>query len=69
MPCALGVDVGTTNLKVALVRDDATVLGAAQRAVPIERGPDTATQDASRTKRIKAGTRRLGNRPAGGGTE
>ena len=29
---------------------------------------DTATQDASRTKRIKAGTRRLGNRPAGGGT-
>jgi xylulokinase len=46
MPCALGVDVGTTNLKVALVRDDATVLGAAQRAVPIERGPDTATQDA-----------------------
>src|SRR6185503_7102967 len=46
MPCALGVDVGTTNLKVALVRDDATVVGAAQRAVPIERGPDTATQDA-----------------------
>ncbi|MDQ1508934.1 MAG: ribulokinase [Actinomycetota bacterium] len=47
MPCALGVDVGTTNLKVALVRDDATVLGAAQRALPIERGPDTATQDAA----------------------
>jgi len=47
MPYALGVDVGTTNLKVALVRDDATVLGAAQRALPIERGPDTAIQDAA----------------------
>jgi xylulokinase len=46
MPCALGVDVGTTNLKVALVRDDATVVGSAQRAVPIDRGPDTAIQDA-----------------------
>jgi len=46
MPCALGVDVGTTNLKVALVRDDATVVGSAHRPVPIERGPDTATQDA-----------------------
>jgi len=47
MPCALGVDVGTTNLKVALVRDDATVVGGAQRALPIERGPETATQDAA----------------------
>jgi xylulokinase len=46
MPCALGVDIGTTNLKVALVRDDATVVGSAQRPLPIERGPDTATQDA-----------------------
>src|SRR5436853_2919885 len=46
MSCALGVDVGTTNLKVALVRDDATVIGAAQRALTVERGPDTAEQDA-----------------------
>lgn len=46
MPCALGVDVGTTNLKVALVRDDATVVGSAQRAVPIQRSADIATQDA-----------------------
>jgi xylulokinase len=46
MPCALGVDVGTTNLKVALVRDDATEIGGAQRALSVERGPDTAIQDA-----------------------
>ena len=42
----LGVDVGTTNLKVALVRDDGTVVGGAERALAVERGPDTATQDA-----------------------
>ena len=42
MPYAIGIDVGTTNLKVALVRDDATPVGAAQRPLPIERGPGTA---------------------------
>lgn len=46
MPCAIGVDVGTTNLKVALVGDNATVIAGAQRSLPIQRGPDTATQDA-----------------------
>jgi sugar (pentulose or hexulose) kinase len=30
-----------------LIRDDATVIAGAQRALPIERGPDTATQDAA----------------------
>ena len=46
MTCAIGIDVGTTNLKVALVRDDATVIGTAQRALSVERGADTAEQDA-----------------------
>ena len=47
MPYALGIDVGTTNLKVALTRDDATVVGAAQRALAVHRGSDTAEQDSS----------------------
>src|SRR5690348_16649084 len=46
MAYAIGIDVGTTNLKVALVRDDASTVGAAARALAIERGPDTAEQDA-----------------------
>src|SRR6185436_13562428 len=47
MAHAIGIDVGTTNLKVALVRDDAAIVGAAQRALAIDRGPDTAEQDAA----------------------
>jgi xylulokinase len=47
MPFAIGVDVGTTNLKVALVRDDGTTIGGAQRALVVERGPGTAEQDAN----------------------
>jgi xylulokinase len=47
MACAIGIDVGTTNLKVALVRDDASTVGSGQRALAIERGPDTAEQDAA----------------------
>ncbi len=46
MPCAIGIDVGTTNLKVALVREDATVIATAQRALSVERGAATAEQDA-----------------------
>jgi xylulokinase len=46
MPHAIGVDVGTTNLKVALVADDATIIGCAQRTLTVERGPETAEQDA-----------------------
>jgi len=47
MAFAIGIDVGTTNLKVALVRDDATRVGAAQRPLAIVRGADTAEQDAA----------------------
>src|SRR5689334_4872993 len=47
MAYAVGIDVGTTNLKVALVGADATRVGAAQRSLAITRGPDTAEQDAS----------------------
>jgi xylulokinase len=43
----MGIDVGTTNLKVALVDSDATRVGAAQRPLAIKRGPDTAEQDAT----------------------
>ncbi len=46
MAYAIGIDVGTTNLKVALVGADARPVGAAQRPLAIERGPDTAEQDA-----------------------
>ena len=46
MPCAIGIDVGTTNLKVVLVADDARVIGMSQRALSVERGPGTAEQDA-----------------------
>jgi len=48
MAFAIGIDVGTTNLKVALVGADATAVGAAQRPLAIERGPDTVEQDAAR---------------------
>ncbi len=60
MPSALGIDAGTTNLKVALVRDDGTIAGAAQRAVPITRGPGTAEQDADELwDRLAEATREL----------
>src|SRR5579862_4412993 len=47
MAYAIGIDVGTTNLKVALVGADATRVGATQRPLAITRGPDTAEQDAA----------------------
>ena len=46
MACAIGIDVGTTNLKVVLVGDDARVIGATQRALSVTHGPGTAEQDA-----------------------
>lgn len=46
MPCAIGIDIGTTNLKVALVDDAARVICAVPRPLSVERGPGTAEQDA-----------------------
>jgi xylulokinase len=46
MRCAIGIDVGTTNLKVAVVADDGTVVGNAARPLPIAHRGDTAEQDA-----------------------
>jgi len=46
MPCAIGIDIGTTNLKVALVNDAAQVISAVPRVLSVERGPGTAEQDA-----------------------
>ena len=43
---AIGIDIGTTNLKVALVADDASVIGAAKRPLAVRHGPGTAEQDA-----------------------
>src|SRR5262245_61461655 len=42
---ALGIDVGTTNVKVALVRDDGTAVATAQRPLPMTRSGDLAEQD------------------------
>jgi len=46
MENALGVDVGTTNVKVALVRGDGTTAGTAHRALPMNRTGEVAEQDA-----------------------
>ena len=43
---ALGIDIGSTNVKVVLVRDDGATLGAAQRPLVWERHGDVAEQDA-----------------------
>src|SRR5215470_5749044 len=44
---ALGIDVGTTNVKVALVRRDGTTAAGAQRPLPMTRSGAVAEQDAS----------------------
>lgn len=49
MANALGIDVGTTNVKVALVRDDGTTVGSAQRPLLITRTDEIAEQDAEIT--------------------
>ena len=46
MPTALGIDVGTTNVKAALVADDGTLLASAHRPLVTMRAGDTAEQDA-----------------------
>jgi len=49
MANALGIDVGTTNVKVALARADGRVVASAQRALEIRRSGDVAEQDADAT--------------------
>ncbi|WP_421117917.1 FGGY family carbohydrate kinase [Aquihabitans daechungensis] len=44
---ALGIDIGSTNVKVVLVRDDGVTLGAAQRPLTWERQGEAAEQDAA----------------------
>jgi xylulokinase len=46
MAHALGVDVGSTNVKVALVADDGAVIASASRPLVSERDGDAAQQDA-----------------------
>jgi xylulokinase len=46
MENALGIDVGTTNVKVALVQGDGTTAGTAHRALPMNRTGEIAEQDA-----------------------
>jgi xylulokinase len=46
MSCAIGVDVGTTNVKAALVADDGTLLASAHRALHTEKHGEIAEQDA-----------------------
>jgi xylulokinase len=43
---ALGIDIGSTNVKVVLVRDDGTTLGAAHRPLTWSRDGEAAEQDA-----------------------
>ncbi len=44
--CALGIDVGTTNVKVALVRANGSLVASAQRPLPMTRTGGVAEQDA-----------------------
>jgi xylulokinase len=46
MAYALGIDVGTTNVKVALVAGDGTTAGRAQRPLVMHRAGEIAEQDA-----------------------
>src|ERR1700730_4184782 len=46
MSCAIGVDVGTTNVKAALVADDGTLLASAHRPLHTEKHGEVAEQDA-----------------------
>ena len=46
MPLAVGVDVGTTNLKVVLIDDAGRTLAAVTRPLPVERSAAVAEQDA-----------------------
>jgi xylulokinase len=44
MTHALGIDVGTTNAKAALVADDGTIVASASRPIPMVRDGDVASQ-------------------------
>jgi xylulokinase len=46
MAYALGIDVGTTNVKVALVAPDGTTAASSQRALTMHRSSEVAEQDA-----------------------
>jgi len=46
MSCAIGIDVGTTNVKAALVADDGTLLASAHRPLHTEKHGEVAEQDA-----------------------
>lgn len=48
MAHAVGIDIGTTNVKVALVRDDGWVVGSAARPLVTRRQGEVAEQDAAR---------------------
>lgn len=45
MSAALGIDLGSTNVKAVVVRDDGTVVGSASRPLVTTRSSDVATQD------------------------
>lgn len=45
MTCALGIDVGSTNVKTALVTDTGAVVASAQRRLETRRAGDVAEQD------------------------
>jgi xylulokinase len=49
MVSALGIDVGTTNVKVALVAGDGTTVASAQRPLAMHRAAGIAEQDAEQT--------------------
>ena len=46
MSHAIGVDLGTTNAKVALVRDDGSLVASATRTIATRRAAEVAEQDA-----------------------
>jgi len=52
MALGVGIDVGTTNLKVAVVEEDGSVVRSAQRALPIERNGTHAEQDSEAMWRV-----------------
>lgn len=45
MTNSLGIDVGTTNAKVAVIGDDGSLLASASRPIPTRREGDAVTQD------------------------
>jgi xylulokinase len=46
MSCAVGVDIGTTNVKAALVAGDGTLIASANRSLTTAKDGDIAEQDA-----------------------